>query len=244
MPLIAELITKLEVNQAAFSRQMSLAEGDVGKFARNSGAAIAAVGAAVAALAITGFGTLLHYINKTSIEVDELAKRAHKLGTSVEAFQRLEYAAKLANVSTETLNSGLSRLVKNIGEAQKGIGPAADALKRLGLNAKDLQAMSLDKQYIAIANALKTVTNQNEQAQIAIKLFGRAGVEQLNLLRTNLTETSKEFDQLGIALSDKAAKGVEAYRDSITRLSAILDSFWVQLTAQISPVPIFLYPLI
>lgn len=235
MPLIAELMTKLEVNNTNFNRQMDLSEGKLLDFAKKGGAAIAGIGVAVAALAVTAFGTLMHYINKTSIEIDDLAKRAHKFGASVESFQRLEYAATLSGVSIEALNSGMSRLAKSVGDAQRGTGTAVAAFKELGISAKALQDLTIDKQYELIATAISKVTSSNRQAQLAIEIFGRSGVEQLNLLKTDLVATNKEFDNLGIALSDKAAQGVEDYRDSITRLGAILDGFWVQLTAQVAP---------
>ncbi|WP_230681798.1 hypothetical protein, partial [Streptococcus pneumoniae] len=55
---------------------------------------------------------------------------------TVEALSRLEYAAKLSDVSLEGLTGGLQKLSKGMADAAGGKGPAA-AFKALGIAVTD-----------------------------------------------------------------------------------------------------------
>lgn len=235
MPLIAELVTKLEADSTNFNKQLNNSENKLANFGKTAGKVGAGIALAMGTVAVGGFFYLLHSINETAEKIDDLAKRAHKFGGEVAAFQRLEYVASLAGVGTDKLEAGLSRLVKAMADAKRGTGEAKNAFKELGLSVADLDKMSVDKQYIAISDALKLVTDENRQAQLAVQIFGRSGVEQLNLLRENLSGLSADFDKFGGGLSNEQAKAVEDYNDSMTRLGAVFDTFKIQLTAQVAP---------
>lgn len=235
MPLIGELVTRLKADTTNFNNKLTGSENRVSKFAGTAAKAGAAIAIAVGTVAVAGFVKLLNIINDTADKIDDLAKRASKFGGDVQAFQRLEYVAALAGVEISTLESGMGRLVKAMADAKRGTGEAKDAFKELGLSVEELDKMSIDKQYIAISNAMKNVADSNRQAQLAVQIFGRSGVNQLNLLREDLSGLSADFDKFGGGLTNKQAKAVESYNDSVTRLGAVFETFKIQLTAQVAP---------
>lgn len=235
MPLIAELVTKLSTDTSKFNRGLKSSESKLKKFAKSAAKVGGVLSAVIGGVAVTAFASLLNTINNTADAIDKLAKRASKFGADVAGIQRLQYAADLSGVSVGTLDQGLSRLIKSLSDAKRGVGEARGAFQELGLSVDKLDKMSIDKQYIAISDAIKRVSDSNRQAQLSVQIFGRSGVEQLNLLRSNVKETSEEFDKFGASLTNEQAAGVEKYNDSVTRLKAIFSAFKIQLTAQVAP---------
>ncbi len=76
-------------------------------------------------------------IDKTAELGVQLEVLSQKTGLTVEALSRLKYAAEIAHVSVEELSIGLQRLARGMEEAEKGTGPANDALKALNISATD-----------------------------------------------------------------------------------------------------------
>ena len=89
-----------------------------------------------------GIGLLV----KSSLQsIDTLGKTATKLGVTSQALQKLRYASNLAGVETRTVDMAVQRFTRRLSEAANGTGEAKDALKELGLNAKELAKQPLDK---------------------------------------------------------------------------------------------------
>src|SRR5882762_2373382 len=97
---------------------------------------ISGVHHALEALAVfEGVKILKEWIEHTAEAADAAVKMGQKLGISAESVQELGYAASLSDVSMGTLAAGLGKLERKLDQvAQKGKGPAADALKRLGIS--------------------------------------------------------------------------------------------------------------
>ena len=181
--------------------------GDMTRVARNAGIAVAAVGTAIFGLA-----------SSTAALGDDVAKSADKLGIGVEAFQELRYAAERSGVPIATFDSSMTAFVKRLGEAKEGTGPAADAIKALGLNVRDLLEMKPEDALGKIAERMKDVKNPAERAAIASDLFSRAGVGMVNMLRDGekgLVDLRKQARNTGYVLSEKTARDAEVFQDRL-----------------------------
>ena len=140
--------------------------------------------AAAGAAAAGGVAVLL----KSSIDMaDQAGILAGKLGVTTEALSRLQYAAKLSDVSQQSLESGMKRLSRTLTESAAGTGEAAKAFEALGLSAKDLINLPVDQQLGAIGDALNTVENASQKAAIAQQIFGRSGVDLIPILKEGTT---------------------------------------------------------
>ena len=98
--------------------------------------------------------------------IDSLAKTASKIGTTTEALSALRYAAKVSGVETTTLDMAMQRFTRRTAEAAKGTGEAKGAIKALGLDAKELIQMPLDKRMLVLSDAFAKQTNKNEMTQV------------------------------------------------------------------------------
>lgn len=159
------------------------------------------------------------FFNSARAEIDALGKLATQIGIAVEPLQVFQRVAEHAGVSTATLEKSLQTMTKRLGEAAMGTGPAAVALKQLGLNIKDLDKMTPDRQFVAIAQALSAIPSQTQKAAMAFAIFGRDGVKMLPMfdrLEEQVREVANESARLALTLSEKQVRNVEKMNDRFT----------------------------
>lgn len=182
-----------------------------------------------------GIGLLV----KSSLQsIDTLGKTAQKLGVTSQALQKLRYASNLAGVETRTVDMAVQRFTRRLSEAANNTGEAKDALKELGLNAKELAKQPLDKQMLKLADAFDNVQSSGDKVRLAFKLFDSEGVAFVNTLQGGsaaLQEMFQEAEGLGFILSSSAVKGVEQTNDAIMKLGVMFKGVRDQITAGLAP---------
>jgi len=182
-----------------------------------------------------GIGLLV----KSSLQsIDTLGKTAQKLGVTSQALQKLRYASNLAGVETRTVDMAVQRFTRRLSEAANGTGEAKDALKELGLNAKELAKQPLDKQMLALADAFENVDDAGTQVRLGFKLFDSEAVGMINTLKGGsaaLQQMFQEAEGLGFILSSSAVKGVEEANDAMMKLGTMFGGVRDQLTAALAP---------
>jgi hypothetical protein len=147
------------------STEMEMANTRLAAFARRAGIAQAAVGAAAAAAGVA-------MVRSGLANIDARAKLAQSMRTTVESIQTLAQAGELAGVSMGEIEQATKQLTRRLSEAAGGAGPATEALRRLGLTARELQALPLDQRIVAIQDALNQFVPEAERAAVASDLFG------------------------------------------------------------------------
>lgn len=182
-----------------------------------------------------GIGLLV----KSSLQsIDTLGKTAQKLGVTSQALQKLRYAANIAGVETRTVDMAVQRFTRRLSEAANNTGEAKDALKELGLNAKELTKLSLDEQMLKLADAFDDVQASGDKVRLAFKLFDSEGVAFVNTLEggsTALRQMFQDAEGLGFILSSSAVKGVEQTNDAIFKLGKMFSGVRDQLVAALAP---------
>ncbi|WP_292638535.1 hypothetical protein, partial [Mesorhizobium sp.] len=212
-----------DAGEKAFNQIKNAAiKADFGKFSASLnkvGTDLATVGRRVALLgagltaAAAGAGTAVLGLAKSGGEAaDAAGKAAEKTGLQVDAYGRLEFAAKQADVSQEELVSGMSKLNKAIAEAAKGTDQAADAIDssgvkvtrfgkaikkaadatkpagsifdRLGVKIKDANGKLRSNEAIVrdLAEAFSRMPDGALKSALAIELFGKSGANFLPFL--------------------------------------------------------------
>ena len=237
--VIGALRVNLSADTAAFSRGLTTAERRAQAFnAKISGvvkglakftAAVTAAGAALATVLV-----------KSSLEtIDTQAKLARRVDGTTAAIQALQQAGDLAGISNEKLTKSLENLTTRLGEAQRrGMGPAAEALERIGLSASDLINLDVDQRVAAIADRFEELNLTAAQQADILRDLGVRNKEILNLLEGGGDATRaarKEVEQLGIAVSDIDAAKIEAANDALTRVGKIIRGVANQISVQLSP---------
>jgi hypothetical protein len=194
--------------------------------------------ATATAAATAAIGAMGYALSKQVQKVDDLAKTAQKLGTTVSTLQELQYAADISGVSANTLNMAMQRLTRRVSEASMGFGEAKGALKELGLNAAELNKLPLDKKMEVLADAFEGVASDGDKVRLAMKLFDSEGValvNTLNLGSEGLREMSAEAKSLGLSISEIDAKRFEEMNDSITRIKTAASAAGTTFTTELLP---------
>lgn len=222
--VVGALRVDLGLNSAQFRTGMKLAQGDISKFGKIAalsfaGLVTAAAGAA-AAFGLAVRGAIDH--------ADALNKAAIKVGTSVEALSRLEYAARLSDVSLDQLTGGLQKLSKSMADAATSkTSTAATAFKALGIAVTDAsgQLRGSDEVFADVADRFSRMEDGATKTALAMQIFGRSGADLIPLLDTGTTglkQMADEADRLGVTIDDETAIAAEGFNDTLTRIGAML----------------------
>ena len=145
----------------------------------------------------------------TAAAADSVAKTSKQLGITTEGLQRLRGAAALSGGDTATLDKGIRTLTKGLADAaEKGTGPAADALSALGLEVADIDSLLVNGDIegaIGVIGDAFNATGESAQKNAALlKLFGAAGSKLRPLI-------------------EEGSAGVEALGDAITATGSVID---------------------
>lgn len=229
-----KLLTQLEQSEKAAQKWRSKTESAVKGVATSFktlaiGAAIA-VGMAKATRAITG----------AVDEMDRLSKTAQKIGVTTEALSSLEYAAKLADVSSESLQTGMVKLVRSMSDAASGTERTQKVFKALGVQYQDStgKLRKADDVFREISQRLSEMEDGSTKTAIAVELFGRSGANLIPLLNegeSGLKAMAEEASNLGLVISTEAGKAAEAFNDNLTRLGAAVDGAANKVAAELLP---------
>lgn len=225
--IVEELLATLglKVDTEAFVE----AEGLVGKLKM-------ALGAIAVGLGLNELKEMVHGVAELG---DAANKSSQKLGLSVESLQELGYAAKLSEVSQSSLEGALFRLSKGLEKVSTtGKGPAADALKKLHLNAKELRSAGLEDAIEQIADKFAGLPDGSQKAALAMQLFGGAGKKLIPFLNegsAGIHRLKEEAHELGIVMSDETAEKFEEFNDDQTRVSEAWKGFKIQIVTEMLP---------
>jgi len=108
---------------------------------------------------------------------------AKRTGVSVEALSTLSYAAKLSDTSIESVQGGLMKMAKLMGEVRSGSAQAAEKLQALGLSTTQMLAANPEQQLKMVADAIAGIADPSQQAAAAMEIFGKGAGDLLPLLQ-------------------------------------------------------------
>lgn len=227
--LTAEQLDSLNTKVNATGSSTFKLSGDWQKQLGGMAVSAAKWGAATAAAAAAGTALFV----KSAIDQADAANiLAGKLGITTEALTKLQYAAKISDVSQQALEGGLKKLTVTLTAAQDPASKAAQYLSALGLSARELIALPADQQLGRIGDALNNVENQSQRAAIAQKIFGKAGMDLLPVLAEGTTGIQKlgdEAGRLGVVISGDLASRAGVFNDNLDRLKLAAQGFGLAL---------------
>jgi hypothetical protein len=240
MSQIGALSVKIGADTKDLTKGLSAAKGEIGgldssiKNMLPSIKQIAVVGAAAA--------TALAVMVKRAIDTaDNMGKAAQKVGVTTEELSKLEFAAKLANVSSGELQSSLMRLTKGMSDAAQGTGEAQKGFSALGIQVKssDGSLKSSTQVMEEVADRFAGMKDGAEKTALAISIFGRAGANMIPLLNGGskaIREAGDELERMGGVVTADAARNAQMFNDNLARLSKTVSSIAYSIAENILPV--------
>lgn len=229
----AKLTLKVEGEE-----KVNAALNNVGKSVENMSKKFKMAGAAITAIGVAMVVTLTKMVTSYAEAGDQVAKMAQRTGVSTEELSRLRFMAERSGTSIEGLEKGLIKMSKTLYDAREGLSTATRALENLGLNLEDLEAVSPEERFYAIATALADIEDPGDRAALAMEVFGRAGTKLLPMLeggREGIAALRGEAEKFAPIFSEEAAGGCAAFNDAITNLKASLGTLIAEFTEKILP---------
>lgn len=181
---------------------------------------LAAVGLAGLATAAAAGGVAIRALTKQAINfADTIGKTAQKIGMTSESLSRLEYAAKLSDVSLGQLQVGLGQLSKNM---QAG----NEAFTALGISVTDAQGnlRGTEEVLLDVAERFAGMEDGAGKTALAMAMFGRSGADlipMLNAGRDGIGQMTDEARRFGLEISTQTSKAAEGFNDNLTRINSL-----------------------
>jgi hypothetical protein len=173
---------------------------------------------------LLGTAAIANFSRQTLQTADDLAKVSSSIGVGAEFLQRFQFAAEQSGVAAENFDKSLRFFSKSMGEAAMGTGLGLDAIQQLGVSLRDTEGntKSIDDLFIEMMHTLDGFENATDKAGIATKLFGRAGIPMVNMLRDG---HDAMLDLASVApgvLTDEDTKRAEEFNDAMNVLARTL----------------------
>lgn len=203
MASLGDLVVNLTANSKGVQSGLQEAQGYMTAFAA---ASVAFATASVAQFVRVGSA------------FDDMAKRT---GVSVEALSTLSYAAKLSDTSIESVQGGLMKMAKLMGEVRSGSAQAAEKLQALGLSATQMLAANPEQQFKMVADAIAGISDPSQQAAAAMEIFGKGAGDLLPLLQMGgkgIEYMQQKGVEFGAMITDDMAASAAELGDSIDNL--------------------------
>lgn len=228
----AALVIQLTAETRAFQREMKKASGAFdaegrkierrqAQLAKNVQKGFAQLGGAVSAAAVIAFGRSI--LNTA----DALSDASAQLGITVQELQGLDYAARLSGASSDKLALALSFLADGLGEAERGEGALAEAMRRNGIQ----MGTTLDVLY-DVADRVKAARTETERMNIATTYLGarggktmvsflKQGAEGLKALQEEAAAKGQIWDPATLARLDSAKDSFETLEKAVVNMAAL-----------------------
>lgn len=204
----------------------------------------AKVGSALAAgVTVAAAGALTAFTGLTKAAInsaDEMGKTAQKAGVSVESFSALAYAAELAGVNSQQLQTTFKGLTESLIDSEDKNSRAAKAFKFLGIEVKnaDGSLKKADDVLLDIAEAFAKMPDGVEKSALAIDLMKKSGLDMIPMLNTGkagIEELRAEAEKFGLVISTEQAKQAEQFNDSMTRIGNAASGLGLSLASELLP---------
>lgn len=210
--------------------QLRSALGGVGSELGRLAKRAAFFGGIVGGAAVAGMRALINY-------GDEVGATASKLDVTTGALQRARYAGEQLDVETATMDAGLSRLNKNMGEAARKRGPMRSLLESMGVDVAKV-GDPLD----ALAIMVEKVKNlpREVQADKFGRAFGRGvGADMLNLVTkegaAKLKALYAEADATGSVMGDDGVQNAGELDNALRKMMRTVRGLGIAIGSELMP---------
>lgn len=171
--------------------------------------------------------------------MDSTLKMAKQIGTTTEALTGLRYAAQqFANVSDQTFDMSLRRMTRRIAEAADGSGAAKDALKGLGLSARELAGLPVEEQFMRIADAMQRTRSQGDRLRGTMAIFDTEGMPLVDALAQGSGELEKyvkQAERFGVVISTEAAQAAAQFQTNLDQLNSMAKGVSITFANELLP---------
>ena len=171
---------------------------------------------------------------------DDLETLSSQIGVSTTTLQEWAYASDFVDVSVETLQGSMSKLVRSMSEAQNGSTSAQAAFDSLGVSYQNIDGSlkSTEQVFYEVIDALGGIENVAERDATSMAIFGRSAQDLNTLIEAgsgSLQAYGREAQQLGIIMSEDQIQALSSMQNSFDKLNNVMNASKNLLSASVAP---------
>lgn len=161
-------------------------------------------------------------------------------GLSTDTLQEYQYMADLADVSLNTITGSLTKLTRNMQNANSGNEAMSDKFKALGVAVTDADGnlRSAEEVFNDTLEALSGIENQTERDATAMEIFGKSA-QDLNPLMAigaeGINALKQEAHDTGYVLDSETLSSLNSVQDAMDRWSNATTTLSNKLGAALAP---------
>lgn len=181
---------------------------------------------AVSAVGILSAGAALRSLTGAIGRIDAMDEAAASIDGTVNSLRALQLATGEAGVGAGDLMASMQAMNRELAKAVDEGGPAADALAKIGLNAKDLAAMDADARLAAIADAMKAMNLTAGQSTAVLQDLGVRSKEfSVALLNGGgaIRAARSDIAALGLEMSQNTVDAAARTADALGRMGLVVE---------------------
>ncbi|HRU09779.1 MAG TPA: hypothetical protein P5144_10425 [Thermoanaerobaculia bacterium] len=237
----AEAVIKFTADPGGLSKQLVAIERSVGDAAGRMASAVKTSMLALSGAIAAASGTFAVLVKLSANAGDEIAKLSQRVAIGAETLSGYKLAAELSDLSLQDFGTSLQKASRNIVEASKGTGEAADAFDALGIRVSDNagKLKTAEQIMLEVADKFAAMEDGAQKTALAMDIFGKSGAGMIPLLNQGsavIHAQRKEAEQLGATWTTAQATLAETFNDSLTRIEAGLTGFRNQVVSVLLPV--------
>lgn len=170
---------------------------------------------------------------KAGAAADDLNTLSKVTGISTEELQKMAFASDLVDVSVEDVAKSMSKLQKNIGEAEKGSKSATAAFAELGVSWKNFDGSFKDGKQVfdEVINALHGVEDTTKRNSLAMDLMGKSAMNLNPLILEGADAFRQVADSAKGILTQEQLDNANKFNDSLDLIKAQSKQTALQLGA-------------
>lgn len=199
----AALTIDLNARLAKFEDDMARVRKSMGGIEKSASVLKTGLGGLFAGVGVAG---LVAFAKNGIDAADALKDMSDRLGVSVKDLASFKLAAEQNGTELETLGKGIARLTRSIGEAEGGNKKLGEALKALGITARDPK-----EAFFQLADATEKIQDPAKRAALLSQVLGKSYQDLIPFL----SQGSEELR--------KSAQGSETFAQAMERLAPDAD---------------------
>lgn len=222
---------RLWMNSTEFDRGVRTLKrnlNDVGNWFAKVGGVIAFAGTAIT-------GAIVSATRSFATFGDDLNDMAVRTGISASSLSELKYAADKSGASLTALERAIKSMQRVLYEAFRGTKTYVEILDSLGISAESLEGIGVEKQFVKIATAVAAIEDPMTRAALAMKIFGRSGVDILPMITGDMTKLRREAEELGLTISEESAESASKFDDAMVKLTSSGEAVWKRIGEAAAP---------
>jgi hypothetical protein len=213
----AKIEVEVAANFAKVTNQLQSIHKDFNKFASGLKNAFTGIGTVIAgALSVAA---LARFTKGLIDQADRLNEVSQMTGIAVKDLAMLGVVAENSGVDIEGLAKGLKFLSTNAVKTVQGVKESAESFTALGISVKDSGGTlkTTTELFSEVSDKFSKMQDGANKTALAVKIFGKAGMEMIPMLNTSKQEIQETITQLSKwgSINNDTAKNADALKDKV-----------------------------